>query len=79
MTNNNYVSQIQSLLSEVLEIALEEIPADMAFGDMPQWDSMGHMEVMLRLEEEYGVELSADTIGELTSIAAICAYLEQKK
>lgn len=70
--------QIQELVSAALQVPLEEITPELTFGDIPQWDSMGHMEVMMRLEEQFGVEITADTIGELISIPAINAYLRAK-
>jgi acyl carrier protein len=70
-------SQIQAVLVEALQVPAELVTPDLAFGDLPQWDSMGHMEVMLRLEERFGVEINADTIAALTSIPAICQHLEQ--
>jgi acyl carrier protein len=68
--------QIQTLLAEAIQVPIEEIAPDLAFGDLPQWDSMGHMEVMLRLEEKFGVEINADTIAALVSIPEICKHLE---
>jgi acyl carrier protein len=70
------VQNIQALLVEALHIPREAATPDLAFGDLPQWDSMGHMEVMLLLEERFGVEISADTIATLTSLPAICTYLQ---
>jgi len=71
------VEQIQALLVEALRIPAEQATPDLSFGDLPQWDSMGHMEVMMLLEERFGVEISAETISALTSIPAICAYLQE--
>ena len=70
------VEQIQALLAEAIQVSIEEVTPDLAFGDLPQWDSMGHMEVMLRLEEKFGVEINADTIAALISIPEICKHLE---
>lgn len=70
------IEQIQTLLAEAIQVPIEEITPDLAFGDLPQWDSMGHMEVMLRLEEKFGVEINADTIAALISIPEICKHLE---
>jgi len=39
---------------------------------------MGHMEVMMLLEQRYNVEINADTIATLTSVAAISAYLQER-
>lgn len=73
---NNLTQRIREALSLALQVPLEEIPADLSFGDLPQWDSMGHMEVMMRLEEFFGIEINADTIAALTSVTAIRQYLE---
>ena len=54
--------QVQALLAEAIQVPPDQITPDLAFGDLPQWDSMGHMEVMMRLEEQFVVEIKADTI-----------------
>ncbi len=72
------LNQVRALVAEALQVASEEIGAETAFGDLPQWDSMGHMEVMLALEERFGVEVSAETIGALTSVPRIAAHLQEK-
>lgn len=66
---------VQDLLADALQVPHAEITPELSFGDLLQWDSMGHMEIMLLLEERFGVEINADTIAALTSIPAICAYL----
>jgi acyl carrier protein len=68
---------IQALLVEALRITEAQATPDLAFGDLPQWDSMGHMEVMMLLEQRYGIEINADTIAALTSVSAISAYLQE--
>jgi acyl carrier protein len=69
--------KIQAVLVEALQVSPELVTPDLAFGDLPQWDSMGHMEVMMLLEERYGVEMNAETIAMLTSVPAISAYLKE--
>ncbi len=78
LSQTNLTEQVQSLLAEALQIPPQEVSPGLAFGDLPQWDSMGHMEVMMRLEEAFGVEITAETIAALTSVTAICAYLGDK-
>lgn len=69
-------SRVKHVLAEVFQVPLEEIRDDLIFGDLPQWDSMGHMDVMMSLEEHFGVQVTAENIGRLTSLEAILAYLE---
>jgi len=70
--------RVQALLAEAIQVPGEMVTPDLSFGDLPQWDSLGHMEVMLRLEDEFGVAIDADTIAQLISIPEICHYLEDK-
>jgi acyl carrier protein len=67
--------RIRAVLAEALQIPPDQVTPDLAFGDLPQWDSMGHMEVMMRLEEHFGIEINADTIAGLTSLPAIREHL----
>jgi acyl carrier protein len=75
--STDLTGQIQALLAEIFQVPLEEVTPDLAFGDSPQWDSMGHMELMMSLEEQFGVKVDTDLIAELVSIPAICAYLKE--
>jgi acyl carrier protein len=68
--------RIQTLLVNALQVPPDQVSADLQFGDLPQWDSMGHMEVMILLEAEFGIEINPDTITNLTSFEAIREYLE---
>ena len=77
-SNNSPInSQVKTLLADAIQVPIELVTDNLTFGDLPQWDSLGHMEVMMRLEEDFGIEISADTIAELISIPEICAYLEK--
>lgn len=75
-SNPSLVARVQALLAEAIQVPPELVTPDLAFGDLPQWDSLGHMEVMLRLEEQFGVVIDTDTIARLISIPEICKYLE---
>jgi len=67
--------RVQELIAEALQVPMEQVTPDLAFGGIKQWDSMGHMSIMLLLEERFGVPIDADVIAALTSIPAICEYL----
>ena len=75
--NKALIDKVRNVNAEVLQANIEEITSETTFGDIPQWDSMGHMEVMLALEERFGVAVNADTIGELVSLAKIVERITQ--
>ncbi len=71
------IQRVQSLLGEALQVNPDLVTPELTFGDLPQWDSLGHMEIMLRLEDQFGVEINSDTIAQLISIQEICRYLQE--
>lgn len=73
----NLEQRVLLLLAEAFQLTQDDITPDLAFGDLPQWDSMGHMELMMLLEEKFGVEISTETIAELVSVSAITQYLKE--
>jgi acyl carrier protein len=75
--NHLVTGQVQALLAEVFEVPIEQVTAELEFGDLPQWDSLGHMDLMVRLEERFGVEISTETIAELVSVPVISDYLQR--
>lgn len=75
--NTELIDKIRHAIAEVLQVSLDEITSEITFGDIPQWDSMGHMEVMLALEERFGVAVNADTIGELVSLEKIVEHISK--
>lgn len=65
----------QELVAEALQLPIDQVTPRLAFGGIKQWDSMGHMSIMMLLEERFGIAMDADVIATLTSITAICDYL----
>ncbi len=68
--------QLQALLAEIFEVEQLEVSAETQFGDLPKWDSMGHMDLMVALEGQFGVEISAETISELVSVPRILEKIQ---
>ncbi len=79
MENSENLSlHVRELVAEALQVPADQVTPELAFGGIRQWDSMGHMGIMMLLEEKYGVEIDAETIAALTSIPAICAYISKE-
>jgi acyl carrier protein len=77
VTNTELLNKIQTVLAQALRVEVTDISPETAFGDLPQWDSLGHMELMILLEEHFGVEINADTITELISVQAIYEHVAE--
>jgi acyl carrier protein len=62
-------------MAETFRVPAEQIPDDATPESVKGWDSLGHIELMLALEMEFGVPLPTETIIELVSLEAIEGFL----
>jgi acyl carrier protein len=51
------------------------LSVDAAMGKTQGWDSMAQVELILSLEQKYGVQVPPDMFGELSTAPAILAFL----
>jgi|GEM_PF-433236 len=67
---------LESVVADALRIPTSNVTDALAFSEIPQWDSLNHVALMLAIEAEYGVSIPDDLVIELTSVAAIRAFLD---
>lgn len=77
--NIELLDKIRIVIAEVLQVSQDEIPPDITFGDIPQWDSLGHMEILLALEESFAVAVTAETISDLISLPLIVEHIAKNE
>ena len=58
-----------------LRIKPGQYRADLKLGDLEEWDSLGHLELIAEVEKAFGVSLSLDDIPKLSSLDALRAHL----
>jgi len=54
-----------------LRIRAEQYRADLKIGDIDEWDSVAHLDLLSEVEAEFGLRFSLDEMSELTSLDAI--------
>jgi acyl carrier protein len=69
--------QIGSILSEVLNIALPPLDNPKR-EELANWDSLKHMELILRLEEQFDVRFSIREVAGIQSLDDIVEIIEVK-
>ena len=67
-------------LREIMEAVLGVDASGFSDADspqtIPQWDSVTHLQLMLALEEEFGVQFSPDEMAQLASVGLIRQRLQ---
>jgi acyl carrier protein len=69
--------RLRRVFSEAFDIPEDRLVDDSSVATLPEWDSMGQLQLMLGLELEFGVHIPADEMLELQSVAAIEEFLDQ--
>jgi len=78
MSSQPVPSSLRDILADVLEIAPEQVTPDLTIDTVENWDSFRHLQAILALEGEYGVQFDPQRVPELTSVALIQQELEKK-
>lgn len=75
MTTNE---QLKHILADMFSVPADSIAGTFAMQDTDAWDSLKHMELVISLESEFGVQFTADEITEMLNFEKIEAMLNAK-
>jgi acyl carrier protein len=64
-------TKLKSVMAKVFGVPVEAITGDASPDSIEKWDSLRHMNLVLALEEEFGVELTDDQVVEILSYPLI--------
>ena len=73
-----FLARLQRLLADLFARAEDDITPTTSAETLPEWDSLKHLQLMLMLEEEFHVQVSPETMEQLTSVERIAVGLEEQ-
>ena len=68
--------KLQKLMADQFSIDEDEITMDTNFKEDLDADSLDLFELVMALEEEYGIEIPSEELESLTTVGAIIDYLK---
>ena len=71
-------NKVEALVAGVLQIPVATITDDLAMKDVDAWDSLKHMELIVSLEESFGLQLTFDDIVTMQSVREIKRVLRER-
>jgi acyl carrier protein len=78
MSSQQVPSSLRDILADILEISPEQVTPDLSVETVEGWDSFRHLQAILAIEGEYGVQFDPQRIPELTSVSLLQSELEKK-
>lgn len=72
------MKRLQETLEEILMCDVGSLPAFTPLRDVEGWDSLRHVMLVVGLEKSFGIDLSAEEIRSMVTLADIERVLKQK-
>jgi acyl carrier protein len=70
--------RLAGIFEDVFGLEREKFAPNLGPDDVPNWDSIGHMNLVMRLEQEYGLRFEVDDITEMSTAGKILDILRAK-
>lgn len=67
--------RLRTTFAEALDLDTEADPAGLTYRGHPNWDSLGHMTLVVAIENEFGIEIGADQLIQIDSFDAAIKVL----
>lgn len=71
-------AKLSQTISAVLGVSQDLIKEDTSPDTLSEWDSVAHLNLVVALEDAFGVSFSPDETMELTSVRLINLFLDEK-
>ncbi|HAG15174.1 MAG TPA: acyl carrier protein [Bacteroidales bacterium] len=71
-------SKIVTILAEELDVPERKITDKISFGKYQKWDSLFHINLIVRLEEVFDIVLEPEEISEMRDLSSITKMIDKK-
>lgn len=61
--------KLKSIVIDVLKISQAAYTDDLTAGDIPEWDSIGHVNLLMAVEREFGIAFDVTDAIDIESVA----------
>jgi len=68
-------NKIKIVMSEVFGVSVDNIDENTSSENVENWDSMSHMNLIVSLEEEFGIDFPFESIGEAQSFKKLITII----
>jgi|HubBroStandDraft_6_1064221.scaffolds.fasta_scaffold3087575_1 acyl carrier protein len=77
MSQEEFETQVRRVIAETFGLTADG--GDLRMGAVPGWDSMGHMNLVMAIEEAFHVRFPTPAIADLVDVASISEAVRRAK
>lgn len=72
----NHFETVRELTALTFCVSPDQIAPETVQSEIPEWDSLGHLNLMVAIEDAFNITLEIEDMTRLTSVPAILDYLK---
>lgn len=75
---NRLNSRLEKVIREVFPIEAETIDENWTSDDIPDWDSVGHLNLIMEIEKEFNIKIEIEEMFEVEKLGDIIPILQKR-
>lgn len=72
------LERTRAIVADIFEVPLDQVLPQSSPDTIETWDSIHHLNLVLALEQEFGIQFSPEEIEQLLSVELIVALVAEK-
>jgi acyl carrier protein len=77
MKSEVLLGNVKKIISTSFNVDLDQVTPETSYESVEKWDSIGHLMLILELEQQFSVQFDPMQVEQMTSVAAIVHMLER--
>jgi acyl carrier protein len=78
-SNGDLERSVRATIARVFRLSPAEAEGDLRIGAPPQWDSIGHMQLLVEIENDFDVRFPTHAIANLTTVETIAEAIRAQR
>ena len=71
------LSQIQAIASRILGLPTLELREESTARDVPGWDSLTHVQIVIGIEQAFGIRMTATEVAQLENAGSLVDVVQR--
>jgi acyl carrier protein len=78
MTTDEVIKKVNQLFIEVLENPGIVIGRETTSADVPEWDSLNHIMLVIEIEKRFNIRFASSEVGGFRNVGEMCEVIRAK-
>lgn len=72
------LEEVKEIIASNLKVDIVTLTEDTAIGDLAEWDSLHHLQIVAAIEQKYGFQFEPDVLMDLEDVSDIVDAVEKR-